>query len=170
MTRQERASNIVRDNVIYCVTMLVEDLLDKDILSYDDMCNLTVDKSEEISEKEDAIEELECIISAFKSDLEYEDNINEIKGIENEISINRKLLEKLREELEELQEQDGTHQEAYEWWIVDDWIADKLKERDEIILECEYFTAWGRGTSGQAIEMDSIILDIAEYLNNKYGE
>jgi len=42
------------------------------------------------------------------------------------------------------------------------WLADKLKEHQEPILDNDYGTWWGRTCTGQAIKMDSVIEDIAE--------
>ena len=44
--------------------------------------------------------------------------------------------------------------EIYEWWMVSNWLADKLDEMGECILDGNI---WGRCTTGQAIMMDGII-------------
>lgn len=44
-----------------------------------------------------------------------------------------------------------------EWWHIDRWLASKLSERDEVVLEGEI---WGRQCSGQAIALDSVMGDI----------
>lgn len=51
-------------------------------------------------------------------------------------------------------------EEVLEWWLVTPWLAERLKERGEIVideLDCRW---WGRLTSGQAIYMDSVIREI----------
>lgn len=51
--------------------------------------------------------------------------------------------------------------EVYEWWFVTDYLAEKLKERQEVIVE--FFPGrplWGRQTTGQAIYLDDTIMDI----------
>ncbi|WP_367389062.1 hypothetical protein [Lewinella sp. LCG006] len=53
-------------------------------------------------------------------------------------------------------------QEIFEWWLVSDWLASKLKEFEEPVLDCDYGTWWGRTCTGQAISMDWIIRRIVE--------
>lgn len=55
--------------------------------------------------------------------------------------------------------------EAYEHWIISEWLAARLEEKGEIIGRVFGLTIWGRGTTGQAICMDTVIKDIA----NEYG-
>jgi hypothetical protein len=53
--------------------------------------------------------------------------------------------------------------EAYEHWIISDWLADKLEEQGEMVArDFLGFTIWGRPTTGQAISMDGVILQIAD--------
>ena len=54
------------------------------------------------------------------------------------------------------------YQEIFEWWAISNWLADKLKEHKEPILDNDYGTWWGRTCTGQAIKMDAVIEDIAE--------
>ena len=52
--------------------------------------------------------------------------------------------------------------EVYEHWIVDNWFAGKLEEMGESVArDFLGMTIWGRPTSGQAISMDGVILQIA---------
>lgn len=51
--------------------------------------------------------------------------------------------------------------EIYEWWVVTDWFAEKLKAKGEAILDQWGGPWWGRRTTGQAIYMDSVIQEIA---------
>lgn len=51
-------------------------------------------------------------------------------------------------------------QEAYEWWVVSDFLQRHLMDRDEIFIESEYESWWGRGGTGQAIYLDSVMTDI----------
>lgn len=60
---------------------------------------------------------------------------------------------------------DPNRVEAYEHWIVSDWLADKLEERGEMILrDFLGLTIWGRTCSGQAIMLDGVICDIYDAL------
>ena len=58
-------------------------------------------------------------------------------------------------------------QEIYEWWCVDDWFANKLREHNEPILENDYGIWWGRTCSGQAILLDSVIEQIVKGFDSK---
>ena len=51
-------------------------------------------------------------------------------------------------------------QEIFEWWLVSAWLAEKLQNKGEPILENTYGIWWGRCISGQAIAMDFIIQEI----------
>lgn len=47
-----------------------------------------------------------------------------------------------------------------EWWLVTPWLAERLKEQGEIIIDELGCCWWGRLTSGQAIYMDGVIQEI----------
>lgn len=50
--------------------------------------------------------------------------------------------------------------EIYEWWIVTDWLLDKLEAHGEAVLRTDYGEWWGRTCTGQSIVLDSVIEDI----------
>lgn len=52
-------------------------------------------------------------------------------------------------------------QEIYEWWLVSDWLADKLAERGHPVCRNYALGLWGRCTTGQAIALDHGIQEIA---------
>lgn len=60
--------------------------------------------------------------------------------------------------------------EAYEHWIVTDWLGAKLKEKGEIVGRLGYLTVWGRCTTGQANSMDWVIQQIYKDLTGQEGE
>jgi hypothetical protein len=51
--------------------------------------------------------------------------------------------------------------EVFEHWLVSDWLAEKLEEKNERVLK-DFFglTVWCRTTSGQSILLDQVICDI----------
>lgn len=51
--------------------------------------------------------------------------------------------------------------DVMEWWLIDSWLAERLKEQGEVIIEEYGCCWWGRLASGQAIYMDSVIQEIA---------
>lgn len=50
--------------------------------------------------------------------------------------------------------------EAYEWWFVTGWFAEKLAEHGEMVIQ-GWHNVWGRGCTGQAILLDWVIAQIA---------
>lgn len=52
--------------------------------------------------------------------------------------------------------------DVLEWWLVDSWLAERLKQQGEVIIEEYGCYWWGRSTSGQAIYLDSVIQSICE--------
>ena len=55
--------------------------------------------------------------------------------------------------------------EAYEHWIVSNWLARELEERGEMIThDFLGLTIWGRATTGQQISADYVIEQIAKDL------
>ena len=60
-------------------------------------------------------------------------------------------------------EDDG---EVLEFWMVSNWLADKLEEKGERILREFSPDIWGRTTSGQLIASDCVIRDIVSDLHS----
>ena len=50
--------------------------------------------------------------------------------------------------------------DVMEWWLIDGWLAERLKEQGEVIIEEYGCHWWGRQSSGQAIYMDGVIQEI----------
>jgi len=61
-------------------------------------------------------------------------------------------------------------QEPYEWWRISNWLARRLEELDEVILDNDYGVWWGRCGTGQAINLDGTFQRIAERFLNEYPE
>ena len=54
--------------------------------------------------------------------------------------------------------EDTQPQEIYEWWLVSEWMYNKLREQDEPVLNYGDFNFfWGRCCTGQAIKLDYVI-------------
>lgn len=51
--------------------------------------------------------------------------------------------------------------DVMEWWLIDDWLAEQLKQENQVIIEEYDCCWWGRLSSGQAIYMDDVIQKIA---------
>lgn len=63
--------------------------------------------------------------------------------------------------------EEDTMQEPLEWWLVSKWLYDKLTGLGFVTLETEFGYYWGRTTSGQAIELDNVIQDVARSIHNE---
>jgi len=50
--------------------------------------------------------------------------------------------------------------DVMEWWLVTPWLAERLREQGEIIIDELGCRWWGRLISGQAIYMDGVIQEI----------
>ena len=66
---------------------------------------------------------------------------------------------------------DPEYPEIFEYWIVTDWAADRLRERGEIVADdFRGLTVWGRQTTGQAIALDHVWLEIAREMEILPGQ
>ena len=64
-------------------------------------------------------------------------------------------------------EPDPELREPFEFWIVSDYFASKLKENHHLVTNHWGFWMWGRETTGQSILIDYIFQKIYhEYINN----
>ena len=52
--------------------------------------------------------------------------------------------------------------EPLEWWVVDSWLAGKLLEIGEVIIDNDYGYWWGRTCSGQSIVLDGTFYQLFE--------
>lgn len=56
---------------------------------------------------------------------------------------------------------DPYQREAFEHWIVSDWLADKLEAAGEMVCkDIHGLTIWGRCTTGQSISIDGVMCGI----------
>lgn len=73
-------------------------------------------------------------------------------------------------DLEMLSDLDSEPQEVFEWWIVTEYLYDKLKARGCVVLEWGNNYYWGRCCSGQAILLDGVITDICRRMEILAGQ
>lgn len=59
-------------------------------------------------------------------------------------------------------------QEVFQWFIVSEYLANKLSEKGEPIIRDE--NIWGRGTFGQAILLDHVITEICAEMEILQGQ
>jgi len=127
---QTKCSEFVKREVLCCQSSLVEELLSKEIFSYDDIQNIYPTFDEE--EIEAGVECPSCTQVVSKTD--------SVTG-----------------QCEDCFEDEKEPQEVFEWWAVSGWLSEKLMEAGEPILENEHGVWWGRTTTGQAIMIDGVI-------------
>ncbi len=60
--------------------------------------------------------------------------------------------------------------EVLEWWIVSDYLFDKLKAKGETVEQFYGLPIWGRTCSGQAIYCDYVIQEIYNDLINQRND
>jgi len=67
-----------------------------------------------------------------------------------------------KKQLEELEHEslDSEPQEIFEWWIVTEYLYNKLNDKGEPVLEWGNNYYWGRTCTGQAILLDGVISEI----------
>ena len=52
--------------------------------------------------------------------------------------------------------------DVIEWYAVTEYLGEKLSRHGELVVNIHPYYIWGRTTSGQAIKMDTVIIDIAK--------
>lgn len=119
--------------------------------------NLYQDEAEEkIEELENKIEDIESIIEFYESDILQNKNISNKK-----IVTGNALIDKLQEIKDELETMDfENYPKVFEYYLVSDYLANKLKEKNNIIVTDYNNPIWGRETSGQTILFDAVISEI----------
>lgn len=71
----------------------------------------------------------------------------------------------------DVESHESDYEEAYEHWVVSDWLARKLAEKGEMILRGFMgLTIWGRTCTGQAIKLDSVICAIYDEGPGQYDK
>lgn len=133
---QKIKMEFIKDTVLCNVTNMVTYILsastydNNSIFSYEDITNYYIDNSSEIEELENELN---------NTDLEDEK-------------------EDLQFKIDELKQEQETPQEFFECYIVTGFLANRLKEKNNLILEDE--NIWLRGTFGQFISLDHVISEI----------
>lgn len=65
---------------------------------------------------------------------------------------------------------DKSPQEVYEWYAVSDYLADKLLSHGECVIKGPISSYWGRGCSGQAVLLDTVMSRICEEMEILDGQ
>ncbi len=68
------------------------------------------------------------------------------------------------------EEWDSEPQDILEWWLITEWLAEKLEAQGEPVLEWGNNHYWGRTCSGQAILLDGVITSICRDMGILEGQ
>ena len=142
---QDIKSKFVDREVYNCFSYEMDEILKKEIVSYDDIDNL-----------------YECICPECREAMEEIKEENE--GAYRCTSCNCEVDSTQAQDLE------SQPQEIFEWWIVSRFLYDKLKDKGCPVLEWENNYYWGRCTTGQAILLDWVISEICSEMEILEGQ
>ena len=134
-TYEERARRFVANNVLLCQSSLLDLLLKRNDVPgfmWDDVTNL-------YDGSIDAVEEHLASVDEVTPDEWHDLPFDE------------------REELAREHGFDPEPHEIYEWWVVSSYMAERLSELGQPILDNGYGTWWGRTCTGQSIYLDHVI-------------
>ena len=140
---QRILSDFVNKEVLACQSSLVEELLNKEIFSYDDIINFYEYECQEC---------LETFTENQPVDMDGE--------TDQRFSTYCPDCYKKRKNIDDLDELDTKPQEIFEWWLCTGWLLDKLEKQGEPILRTDFGAWWGRTCCGQAIHLDHVIENI----------
>ena len=151
--RQERNKKLVNREIMVCQTGLVEEILKvsgenkTDLPALDDIENLYEYKCPQCGHGEVDLEKFEAV--------ESDSTTKESTYIY--------ICPNCNEGFDE--EPDNEPQEIMEWWLITQWMYEKLRDKGEPILNYANFNYWwGRTCTGQAIMLDGVIDRICEDL------
>ena len=172
---EQIVENIVRNDVFYNVSYLISELGTNDQY-FEEIMEFSLkypDNEEEIQELGDQKDDLEDYFDDLLQEIdEYIDDTpmtydqagalkDLFEGIKDDT------LSEIDQEIDDLKAEQEEPEEAYEFWIVSDWLADKLSDRGELVTKDFLgLTIWGRTCTGQSITMDWVIQDIAKEVYN----
>lgn len=172
---------LVEREVYYCQSCLVDELLkqDEDMELHEQITNLynyTVDLSDgefigNEGAKQRVVDARQLSIDHIEE--EIEDTIeDEDKDHPAEPSVTRleRQLKTLERDIDELRQAESEPQEIFEWWLVSDYLANKLEALGHPILREHSCTWWGRCTTGQQISADYALGKIAEDMEILEGQ
>ncbi|MFK7979279.1 MAG: hypothetical protein AB8G86_04820 [Saprospiraceae bacterium] len=85
---------------------------------------------------------------------------DELWEVDNPTAKQSSLMDCLKELIKQIEEPDL--QEIFEWYEITKWLAEKLIEKGEPILENDYGFYWGRTCTGQSIILDGTVQQVAK--------
>lgn len=145
---QEELRQFVQREVIYCQSMLVDELIGNETFSLEDVENISYTACSDCGGIVREATQEEC----EKHDLPFQETFI---CDSCDFTYGEGAYEELNTE----------HQEIFEWYICSDWLADRLQEKGEPMLRNDWGVWWGRTCTGQAILLDSVIKTIYKELH-----
>lgn len=130
---QEELGRFVSREVFTCQTMLVDQLLNTEAMNYQGF-------------------DFENITNLYEN-TSFE-NWQEVQG-ETYLKHNTE-----EQQLKDYEDREENPQEIFEWWVVSDWLLEKLEDKGQPVLKTDFGSWWGRTCTGQAILLDSVIEEI----------
>jgi len=168
---KEHVDRIINHEILSNQDALVRALLEKEILSYDNIENLYVYPEwskkvvgESLLFPEGSYDERETFLENFdRLKEESEELLSKEEISEATHDRNIELIDEAKEEFES-ETEETKQQEVYSWYLVTDWLGEKLEQMGEPILKAEDYNAvwWGRTVFGQQIEADGTIQKIVK--------
>jgi hypothetical protein len=134
-THEERVRRFVDSHILLCQSILVEHLLtrgDVSGFSWDEVTNLYDDGM-------DAVEEFLANAPGLKPEDWHELPFDGREELAREHGFEPEL------------------HEIYEWWVVTPYVAERLREFGEPVLENDFGVWWGRTCTGQSVCLDGVI-------------
>lgn len=154
MTHEKELQEFVEREVIYCVSQLVDNLLEADQRNHFASPPLH-EEFQELYQSSPTYGEWHCPECEHQWEGEPDDGTVICPKCEVQ-------LDQSTNDCFEATE----YAEIYEHWIVSDWLAEKLESKGEAICKDFYgLTVWGRATTGQSIDLDGVISEIHKELN-----
>ena len=139
--KQRELENFVSREVYYCQSMLVDEMLKREVFSYEDIINLYEYKCPDYGYGYQSIGD-------FGNETKREGEFH--------CPSCDKVFDK---------EPENEAQEIFEWWLCSNWLLEKLEAKGEPILRNDFGDWWGRCTTGQAICMDGVIKRVYDDLH-----
>ena len=166
---QEIKSKFVYREIGHCISMLVSELLENG--TYDELMEVCL-KDDWEEPAEDYIRNLDRVTSIEYLEFAYKNICIASESIEK---LHDMILKHAKEgDLQEFCEDrnlDPYRIEAYEHWIVSNYLARKLEAKGEMVLyDFLGLTIWGRACTGQAILLDNVISEICNEMEILDGQ
>ena len=189
---QDIKSRFVEIHVHACVSGMITELItayDGGSIGFDPYEHMTFhgyfegdkiteeEKDEKVTEIEDKIDIVENISAVYETEYDIldekdisEDNYK-MQYYISKITTGIALVDKLNEAIEALEEISFDEPpEIFEYWIVSNFLGEKLKALGHTIIEEYGHSIWGRETSGQAILLDYAISEICSSMKILDGQ